>query len=101
MLEQLTQEQLLEWGEFLTIEPLGGDVDDARHAMLLTVIARVAGSKTAKWEDFSMVPRPPKPDPTDGRAMVEQAKRAFALAGKPPPLLLPAKSDAVHAPSES
>ncbi len=65
LLAVLTPEQFAEWAEFNSIEPLGPsagfEVEDARTALLASVIARAAGADV-KPEDFSMNAPPPVPD---------------------------------------
>lgn len=53
LLEYMTQEQFADWVAFAQRQPWGFEVEDARHAMLLSLIANIAGGKTTP-KDFSM-----------------------------------------------
>lgn len=44
--------EFAEWIAYDMIEPIGAQRDDFRMAVLATVVARSAGSKTAKPSDF-------------------------------------------------
>ncbi|NBQ49118.1 MAG: DUF4035 domain-containing protein [Marivivens sp.] len=47
-----TVREFAEWIAYDRIEPIGAVRDDIRMAILATVVARGAGSKTAKPKDF-------------------------------------------------
>lgn len=53
LLELLTHRQLLEWAQFLALEPRA-EASDARHSTLLAFVARALGAKNLKPSDFSM-----------------------------------------------
>lgn len=87
LLELLTHRQLVEWAEYLAIEPRGFIADDARHATLLATIARIAGSKTAKPADFTMAQPEPVVAAVSEREKFERmvgiVARAEAKAERP------------------
>lgn len=59
MLEQLNSEQLSEWEAYDRLEPIGGQQDDYRTALLCSVITNIAiaawgkkGSKPTTMDEF-------------------------------------------------
>lgn len=52
--EVLSLEQVYEWMEFYSREPWGFDVEDQRSALQAMVVARSAGNKSARFDQFLM-----------------------------------------------
>lgn len=48
--------ELSEWEAFYGIDPFGDQRDDARSAMLASIVARVAGNKGATADKFMLFP---------------------------------------------
>lgn len=81
--EYLSLEQVLDWMEFYGREPWGFEADDYRAAMQAFTVARSAGSKTARIEDFRLGPKLAKAanagKPEDPQVLKERIRTAFGL----------------------
>lgn len=81
--EVLTAEQMAEWMEFYAREPWGFGVDDHRNALLAFTVARSAGSKKARIDDFLMGPKLEQSakagKPEDPEVLKERLRAAFGL----------------------
>jgi len=78
LLEVITIQQLADWGRYLALEPVGFIGEDARHAELCALIARVAGNPDARPEQFSRALEAAPPSPSDGKAFVKHVKAVLA-----------------------
>lgn len=81
--EYLSLEQVHDWMEFYGREPWGFEADDYLAAMQAFTVARSAGSKTARIEDFRLGPKLAKAanagKPEDPQVLKERIRTAFGL----------------------
>ena len=72
-----TVREFAEWIAYDRLEPIGAVRDDIRMAILATVVARGAGSKTAKPKDFM-----PKFDGPDQQGIDEMRRNMERFAAE-------------------
>jgi hypothetical protein len=54
LMRRLTAKELAYWQAYYAVEPFGEQRDDMRAAMLACVVARVAGNRNARTQDFML-----------------------------------------------
>lgn len=80
--EVLSVEQVYEWMDFASREPWGFEVDDHRAALQALVVARSAGSKSAKLEHFRLqtaARRQEEHGPESTESLRSRLKAAFRM----------------------
>lgn len=79
----LTAEQVAEWQEFYSREPFGFAAEDHRNALLAFTVARSAGNKRARIDDFLLGPKLEQSatagKPEDPETLKERLRAAFGL----------------------